>query len=166
MKKTDYIAVAPVSSPVASFTASVTSGKAPLTVRFNDTSSGNPTSWLWSFGDGSTSAEKNPTHTFTDMGTYTVSLTAANEAGNSFKTTVITADGTSPTTMRTTAPVVDETPVVTTAAQTTALAASGSSSSSFTYIIAAVVGLVAIDAGILYFRNRGRGEHHRGGSQL
>ena len=170
VKKTDYISVAAVSGPVASFTASTTSGKAPLTVRFNDTSSNNPTSWLWSFGDSGTSTEKNPTHTFTDMGTYTVSLTASNEAGNSFKTVTITADGTAATTVRTTLPVVDETPVVTTAvvtaAQTTAPAASGSSSSSFTYIIAAIVALVAIGAGILYFRNRGGGGHHRGGSQL
>ena len=170
VKKTDYISVTAVSGPVASFTASTTSGKAPLTVRFNDTSSNNPTSWLWSFGDSGTSTEKNPTHTFTDMGTYTVSLTAANEAGNSFKTVTITADGTAATTVRTTIPVVDETPVVTTAAvtaaQTTAPAASGSSSSSFTYIIAAIVALVAIGAGILYFRNRGGGGHHRGGSQL
>ena len=170
VKKTDYISVAAVSAPIASFTANTTSGKAPLTVRFNDTSSYNPTSWLWSFGDSSTSTEKNPTHTFTDMGTYTVSLTAANEAGNSFRTVTITADGTAPTTVRTTIPVVDATPRETTAAvtavQTTAPAASASNPSSFTYIIAAIVALVAIGAGILYFRNRSGGGHHRGGGQL
>jgi PKD repeat protein len=170
VKKTDYISVAAVSAPIASFTANTTSGKAPLTVRFNDTSSYNPTSWLWSFGDSSTSTEKNPTHTFTDMGTYTVSLTAANEAGNSFRTVTITADGTAPTTVRTTIPVGDQTPkettAVVTAVQTTAPAASASGSSSFTYIIAAIVALVAIGAGFLYLRNRGGGGHHRGGSQL
>jgi PKD repeat protein len=170
VKKTDYISVTALSGPVASFTASTTSGKAPLTVRFNDTSSNNPTSWLWSFGDSATSTEKNPTHTFTDMGTYTVSLTAANEAGNSFKTVTIIADGTATTTVRTTIPVVEETPIVTTvavtAAQTTAPAASASGSSPITYIIAAVVALIAIGAGILYLRNRSGGGHHRGGGQL
>jgi len=67
---------------VANFTASTTAGPAPLTVRFADTSAGNPTSWSWSFGDGATSTEQNPTHTYTAPGNYTVSLTATNSAGS------------------------------------------------------------------------------------
>ena len=38
--------------PVADFTANVTSGPAPLAVRFTDASTGTPTSWSWTFGDG------------------------------------------------------------------------------------------------------------------
>ncbi|WP_321423205.1 PKD domain-containing protein [uncultured Methanobacterium sp.] len=68
--------------PVASFTSNATTGAAPLTVQFNDTSSNSPTSWLWDFGDNTTSTEQNPTHTYTSAGTYTVTLTATNSAGN------------------------------------------------------------------------------------
>ena len=42
-------------APVANFTGTPTSGPAPLTVQFNDTSSRSPTYWLWDFGDGSNS---------------------------------------------------------------------------------------------------------------
>ena len=38
--------------PTAGFIATPTSGAAPLTVNFTDTSSGSPTSWAWNFGDG------------------------------------------------------------------------------------------------------------------
>ena len=64
--------------PVAAFSASPTSGKAPLKVAFTDKSTG-ATSWAWSFGDGSTSAEKNPTYTYSEAGNYTVVLTVNNE---------------------------------------------------------------------------------------
>jgi PKD repeat protein len=57
------------------FTASPQSGNAPLTVSFTDLSTGSPVSWLWSFGDGTTSSDRNPTHTYTDLGSYPVSLT-------------------------------------------------------------------------------------------
>ncbi|TAJ43968.1 PKD domain-containing protein [Methanofollis fontis] len=65
-------------APIADFTADGTSGTAPLTVQFTDTSSGAPTSWEWSFGDGNTSTDQHPTHTYTAAGTYTVSLTVDN----------------------------------------------------------------------------------------
>lgn len=68
--------------PVSSFTASPTSGAAPLNVTFTDTSTGTPTSWLWNFGDGETSTEQNPTHTYEEPGIYTVSLIASNDAGS------------------------------------------------------------------------------------
>lgn len=61
---------------VASFIADVTSGNSPLVVTFSDTSSGNPTSWMWDFGDGNTSPLQNPVHTYTVDGLYTVILTA------------------------------------------------------------------------------------------
>jgi PKD repeat protein len=46
----------------------------PLTVSFIDLSLGAVTSWAWSFGDGSTSTEQNPTHTYAQNGLYVVSL--------------------------------------------------------------------------------------------
>ena len=51
------------SAPTASFTASPTSGTAPLNVQFTDTSTGAPTSWAWDFGDGGTSTSQSPSHT-------------------------------------------------------------------------------------------------------
>jgi len=58
----------------ANFTANITTGVIPLTVHFTDTSSGTPIAWLWTFGDGNTSTDQNPTHTYTTPGNYTVSL--------------------------------------------------------------------------------------------
>lgn len=69
--------------PVADFQGAPTSGPAPLTVVFNDLSSNSPDEWYWDFGDGTPpSIEQNPSHTYADPGTYTVSLTAANVHGN------------------------------------------------------------------------------------
>ncbi|WP_280658632.1 PKD domain-containing protein [Geodermatophilus sp. DF01_2] len=67
--------------PAASFTATPTSGQAPLTVAFQDTSTGSPTSWAWDFGDGGTSTAQNPSHEYTAAGTYTVTLRATNSSG-------------------------------------------------------------------------------------
>src|SRR4051795_2181732 len=84
------IAGAPVPAPRASFTASPTSGVAPLDVTFTDASTG-ATSWSWDFGDGTTtSTDPNPTHTFASAGTYTVTLTASNAGGTSQATSTIT----------------------------------------------------------------------------
>ena len=52
----------------AKFNADPGSGRAPLLVEFTDRSIGGPTSWKWDFGDGTSSAEQNPTHTFTTGG--------------------------------------------------------------------------------------------------
>ena len=80
LTKTDYIKVA--TKPVANFSASPTSGTAPLTVEFIDTSTGIPTGWKWNFGDGKTSTIQNPSHVYSKAGNYTVKLTASNVAGN------------------------------------------------------------------------------------
>lgn len=69
-------------APVASFNANITSGIAPLTVQFNDTSTNAPTSWNWNFGDNTTSTDENPSHTYNNSGTYSVTLTAGNAGGN------------------------------------------------------------------------------------
>lgn len=57
------------------FEASVTSGPAPLSVSFTSYAPLDTTSWDWSFGDGGTSSEENPTRIYLAAGTYTVSLT-------------------------------------------------------------------------------------------
>ncbi|WP_157768929.1 Ig-like domain-containing protein [Pseudarthrobacter sulfonivorans] len=77
-------------APVASFTATPTSGTAPLDVAFTDTSTDSPTSWSWAFGDGDTSTAQNPAHTYTAAGTYTATLTATNGTGSSSTTSTIT----------------------------------------------------------------------------
>jgi len=59
----------------ANFSATSTSGVAPLTVIFTDQSTGTVDSWNWSFGDGLSSNEQNPSHTYNDSGSYTVTLT-------------------------------------------------------------------------------------------
>ncbi|MFA5378982.1 MAG: PKD domain-containing protein [Dehalococcoidia bacterium] len=69
--------------PDSDFVATPLSGINPLTVSFMDLSSGAPTTWDWSFGDGTTSTEQNPSHSYTTAGNYTVSLTVANEYGSS-----------------------------------------------------------------------------------
>ena len=53
------------------------------TFAFSDASTNEPTSWLWDFGDGETSAEQNPQHSYAMGGRYDVCLTAANRAGSS-----------------------------------------------------------------------------------
>jgi len=83
---TDTSAQAPVvdannnsSNPtIASFSASPVSGNAPLNVSFTDSSTG-ATFWYWKFGDGNTSNEQNPTHTYSEAGKYTVVLTVNND---------------------------------------------------------------------------------------
>lgn len=61
----------------ADFVASPVSGVGPLLVSFTDLSNNSPTSWLWNFGDGTTSVDRNPVHTYKKTsGTFTVTLTA------------------------------------------------------------------------------------------
>ena len=96
-----YDVVAPAATPpTASFTASPTTGEAPLTVNFTNTSTGDPTpTYSWTFGDGGTSTETSPTHTYTSPNTYTVTLTAHNSSGpDSTATNTITVSPASPPT--------------------------------------------------------------------
>lgn len=75
-----YITV--LNIPRADFAADKTRGGAPMDVQFTDKSTGAPTTWTWDFGDGASSTEQNPKHTYTTLGTYTVTLTASNENGS------------------------------------------------------------------------------------
>ncbi|MDQ1255245.1 MAG: hypothetical protein QG646_4524, partial [Euryarchaeota archaeon] len=88
--KTAFIVVNnPVpTSPVANFTAAPVLGTKPLNVQFTDISTGTPTSWKWSFGDGTYSTKQNPSHIYSKRGKYTVSLTVKNTLGrNTIKKT-------------------------------------------------------------------------------
>lgn len=89
----------PTQLPVASFTASTTSGVTPLAVNFTDTSTGTPTQWIWDFGDGASSTIQNATHTYTTPGTYLVKLSASNQSGTSQSpplTVVVNSTGLAP----------------------------------------------------------------------
>jgi len=74
--------------PVAEFSGNPTSGNAPLTVYFTDLSSGSPTSWDWDFGDTGSSGAQHPSHEYTAVNGYTVSLTATNAQGQDTETKV------------------------------------------------------------------------------
>lgn len=78
--KNSYIAV--LQKPDANFWGSPRSGNAPLDVAFNDISTGSPTAWKWSFGDGTYSTDQNPVHKYSKAGIYTVTLTVSNKAGS------------------------------------------------------------------------------------
>jgi PKD repeat protein len=72
----------PPGAPRAGFEAEPVSGSGPMTVQFFDTSNGPVSSWLWDFGDGSTSSVQNPSHAFAEPGNYRVSLTVSGTAGS------------------------------------------------------------------------------------
>jgi PGF-pre-PGF domain-containing protein len=90
-----YSAIAP-QLPVASFTANVTSGTAPLPVQFTDTSNVvGGTMWNWSFGDNTWNngtVSSSPEHTYSLAGSYPVSLIVTNTTGSntSAQSTTIT----------------------------------------------------------------------------
>jgi len=87
LTRTNYITVTSSEvAPVADFVGTPTSGTAPLIITFTDTSTGSPTSWNWSFGDGNFSEVKDPVYTYVSAGSYTVSLLATNAVGSDTKT--------------------------------------------------------------------------------
>lgn len=85
--KTDYIVVNVLNNiPVTDFTADPTTINVDNEISFTDLSSNAPTSWLWNFGDGETSTDQNPVHSYTVSGVYSISLTSANNYGSSSET--------------------------------------------------------------------------------
>ncbi|MDP4262188.1 MAG: PKD domain-containing protein [Bacteroidota bacterium] len=82
LEKIDYITVFP--SPVADFSANITLSCIPAVINFTDLSStpvGTITNWDWDFGDGATSTLQNPSHTYNNVGFYTVTLTITGSTG-------------------------------------------------------------------------------------
>jgi PKD repeat protein len=67
----------------ANFSCDVDVGIGSLIVNFKDNSAGNPTSWLWDFGDGYNSTLQNPAHTYNSIGYFNVSLKVSDGVSNS-----------------------------------------------------------------------------------
>lgn len=65
--------------PAANFSADNTCGPAPLTVQFQDLSTGSPDTWVWDFGDGNLSTDQSPVHVYTQPGTYNVLLAVSDD---------------------------------------------------------------------------------------
>ena len=150
----------------AGFSGSPTTGTAPLTVTFTEASTGSPTSWLWDFGDGSSSKlEDPPQHKYSVPGTYTVSLTVSGPGGTNVRklTDYITVTDLSTTaTTRTTTPVQTATPNPAISRQPTVTATPAAyndqvgTSLLYAFIIMVIVVIVEIAAIILYHRKRDR----------
>src|SRR5262249_49347950 len=71
--KANFISVsAPPVPPVANFSGSPIFGAAPLLVTFTNLTSGSVTNYNWTFGDSGSSTNANPTHTYSNAGSYTV----------------------------------------------------------------------------------------------
>jgi PKD repeat protein len=85
-------------APTANFTASPTTTTTGTNIAFTDASTGSPTTWAWTFGDGGTSSSQNPIHPYGSPGTYTVALTATNASGSNTltKTNYITINSPAP----------------------------------------------------------------------
>ncbi|MBN1618453.1 PKD domain-containing protein, partial [Candidatus Dojkabacteria bacterium] len=78
-----YLQILEDTQPIANFGASPRTGEEPLTVSFSDlsTSDNGIVSWLWNFGDGATSNQQNPTHSYNE-GVFTVSLRVTDSDGD------------------------------------------------------------------------------------
>jgi hypothetical protein len=74
---------ADLDGPTADFSFTPAHPQPGEEVRFSDDSTGEPISWLWDFGDGQTSQQQNPSHSYTTSGSKTVTLEVSNAAGNS-----------------------------------------------------------------------------------
>ena len=111
-----------VSGPISAlFTWSPSNPTTGDTVQFTDLSGGAPTSWSWSLGEGTTSAQQNPSKRYTAQGTYSVTLTVLRNGTSSTTTRQLTVAGTTPGTI----PVVaafDATPLTASVGQTVTFA--------------------------------------------
>ena len=72
---TKTIVITAPAGPVANFDLALSSPTAPSTVTFTNTSTGSPTTWVWKFGDGTTSTLQDPPTKVYAAGTWTVELT-------------------------------------------------------------------------------------------
>jgi PKD repeat protein len=91
--KSKFVTVSLGAPPTANFDFQANG----LRVVFTDRSTGNPKTWSWDFGDGTTSNVQNPpTHTYAAAGNYTVILNVTNDAGADQVSKVITVGASSP----------------------------------------------------------------------
>lgn len=83
----------PVPAQIVSIRASDNSPDTETSVSFTASVNGDtPVSYAWSFGDGNTSSQASPSHTFDTPGTYTVQLNASNRAGSDSRSMTVTVD--------------------------------------------------------------------------
>ena len=115
-------------APVAAFTSNVSTVSCGGSVQFTDASV-QPYTWLWKFGDGTTSAQQNPLHQFNSPGSYTVKLIVTNPMGIDSVTHAITVSATFTAT-------VTATPNPVACGAQVQLNAAGSGSTNFTYNVA------------------------------
>ena len=87
----------PSQPPKADFTWSPTNPTRADAIHFYDKSAGSVTTWSWDFGDGATSNEREPFHTYANIGTYNVTLTVSGPLGTDTKTKKITISNAIPT---------------------------------------------------------------------
>jgi PKD repeat protein len=83
-------------APAASFTASPTTGVAPLAVTLTDTSTGTISSRSWNLGDGTTSSSQTVAKSYSSPGTYTVTLTVTGSGGSTTASKTITVSAAAP----------------------------------------------------------------------
>ena len=143
-------------------------GTAPFKVTFADTSTGSPTSWDWDFGDGGSSTLENPTHTYDEPGSYSVTLTVSDGDDSdelTYSNYILVVTPTTPVTTMTTAPrsATSTTRVPTTQAglstvSTTSVPSGGGIDLGgfFMYIIAVVVIVVIAGIIVVIYRRRNR----------
>jgi len=79
-----------IAAPGAGFTFSPSAPEVGESVLFTDASTGSPTAWEWDFGDGESSIEQNPNHSYDEAGSYTVELTVTNDGGSDTTESTIT----------------------------------------------------------------------------
>ncbi len=86
LSQANLVTVKAAPKPTAEFNANPTGGLAPLEVQFNNISTGEPSSFVWKFGDGGSSSDENPKYTYKTPGIFTVSLMASNQSGADIET--------------------------------------------------------------------------------
>ena len=86
LTRSEYVVVTDVPPPVADFGSDAQTGVSPVTVNFSEACTGDVSSWSWNFGDGATSVERNPQHTYLLPGVYSVALTATGPGGSDTET--------------------------------------------------------------------------------
>lgn len=99
LTKTNYIIVnEEILPPITDFIANVTNGTSPMDIQFSDLSTNEPDTWYWEFGDGNTSSDQHPSHTYY-VGNFTVALYSSNVGGGDWenKTNYITVWDIAPT---------------------------------------------------------------------
>jgi len=82
----DASVAVPGAAPVAAFSAGITAGFAPLAVNFVNSSTGSIASYFWTFGDGTTSTAAAPSHVYSAVGSYNVSLLVSGPNGSNTQT--------------------------------------------------------------------------------